>query len=182
MNRRAFLLLSIAAALTAGAAAPADAGERFRVSGIEIWTGAGDADLEAQEDLRCYPLAAALTVARPRERLAVQIEPLFEWSLRPNTGWSAGLAGFIRYDLSGGRARPYVKVGTGPFYFTVDTVEQSTRLNFASYFCGGLRVRTGERSSLSVEYRYRHISNAGLRHPNSGVNGMFVMVGFGREL
>ncbi|MFH1855846.1 MAG: acyloxyacyl hydrolase [Candidatus Omnitrophota bacterium] len=76
--------------------------------------------------------------------------------------------------------QPYFVGGVGLNYMTLHTVEQGTQFNFNEYIGGGLRYFFTKNTALTMEYRYRHVSNAAIKHPNKGVNANFGLLGITR--
>ena len=76
------------------------------------------------------------------------------------------------YNLEpwGGRVSPYVFVGAGVLRTYVNRRETGSRINFNPQGGVGTRIKLTDRTSLILEYRHIHISNAGLNEDNSGVN------------
>jgi len=68
--------------------------------------------------------------------------------------------------------------GVGVDWFSLHPQEQGTQVNFVPQVGLGLRVplRCG-RWYLRLEYRYRHLSNAGMDSPNHGIDAHCVLVG-----
>lgn len=58
------------------------------------------------------------------------------------------------------------------------TSQQSTRINFNEQIGLALQYGMGPESALTVEYKFSHTSNAGLRLPNLGVNASIVSLGY----
>lgn len=54
----------------------------------------------------------------------------------------------------------------------------SSQFNFTPQVGVGLRYRIGERSALSLEYRFAHISDGGITERNGGINSHLVLIGF----
>ncbi|MGB9677607.1 MAG: acyloxyacyl hydrolase, partial [Candidatus Ratteibacteria bacterium] len=72
------------------------------------------------------------------------------------------------------------KVGTGIIYLSSDFVEQSTNFNFASSGCFGVRIQI-KKVFLDAEIRLRHVSNAGIKEPNEGINSKIFLIGIGYD-
>ena len=74
----------------------------------------------------------------------------------------AGLDGFI----------PYAEVGVGIHGLTSTNITKnrqfSTNFQFGDHV--GVGLRFGEKAKYDVGYRYQHLSNAGIDHPNPGIN------------
>lgn len=60
---------------------------------------------------------------------------------------------------------------------SLETREQETQFNFIDQAGAGLVFSLKASLDLELGYRFWHISNAGIRHPNSGINGHAVHVG-----
>ena len=77
-------------------------------------------------------------------------------------------------------ARAYVEAGIGVYLLSHtinnDTTQMSTSLEFGSHVGAGLRI--GERRDIRVGIALQHLSNAGIKEPNGGVNFVLVNVSF----
>ena len=67
---------------------------------------------------------------------------------------------------------PYVELGIGAHYLTNETITQrrqfSTNFQFGDHIGAG--VQFGEHDAFDIAYRLQHLSNAGIDHPNPGIN------------
>jgi lipid A 3-O-deacylase len=77
-----------------------------------------------------------------------------------------------------GRLLPFFEVGAGVLWTELDVKELGGDFQFQLQGGGGLRYLTGATSSLDLSLRYYHLSNGGLRSPNTGLNGFHVLVGY----
>jgi opacity protein-like surface antigen len=87
----------------------------------------------------------------------------------------------IKYMFEGtGRLRPYIEFAGGPFYTDLGgrIPEESSRFNFILTAGGGLSWFFTSQFSFNVGYRFHHISNAGTRMPNLGLNSSLPFGGF----
>lgn len=75
------------------------------------------------------------------------------------------------------RIYPYIEGGLGLVYLTQHTREQSTQFNFTDQGGVGITYFLKKNLSLNVGYRFRHISNASIKSPNSGINSDSVILG-----
>jgi len=77
-------------------------------------------------------------------------------------------------------ARTYVEAGIGLYLLSHtinnDTTHMSTSFEFGSHVGDGLRI--GERRDIRVGIELQHLSNAGIKEPNSGVNFLVVNASF----
>ena len=101
------------------------------------------------------------TFTKPFVRPIIGITPLqFQYALEP-----------IR------RFAPYITGGAGVLWTNLKRHETDSHVNFNSQAALGVRYALTQRSSLIAEYRYTHVSNAGIREPNSGLNTNSFLVG-----
>ena len=79
-----------------------------------------------------------------------------------------------------GSFRPYIEFAGGPFYTDLGgrIPEESARFNFILTAGGGLSWFFTPQLSFNVGYRFHHISNAGTRYPNLGLNASLPFGGF----
>ena len=66
----------------------------------------------------------------------------------------------------------------GGLCFQQPITGQATRLNFTEQVGLVLQYKAGADSALSLQYRFCHISNAGISKPNVGVNASVLSVGY----
>lgn len=99
---------------------------------------------------------------------------------KPQTEVAGGLAGLsARYHFWNDRVwTPYVSVGSGLIWTTLDEVREIDR-NFNFQLVQGIGVRLTPRSGPGwiFEFRNHHISNAGTAGENLGINAATVIVG-----
>lgn len=88
----------------------------------------------------------------------------------------------VEPDNASGRLgiMPYVEVGiAGPRLLSHTSIgdhELSTALQFGSHL--GIGTRIGSKQSYDLGYRFQHISNAGIKHPNDGMNFHLIYLGY----
>lgn len=85
-----------------------------------------------------------------------------------------------RYD-TGGPIVPFVEGGEGILYTSLSHLNIGGHFQFSSQIGGGIHVFFTPKDALTVAGRYRHISNAGIRSPNSGLNTYFVVFAWSRS-
>lgn len=83
---------------------------------------------------------------------------------------------FVAHD----RLRPYVEFAGGPFWTDLGgrVPEESTQFNFVLTAGGGVSWFFTAQAALNIGYRFHHISNAGTRYPNLGLNSSLPFGGF----
>ena len=90
----------------------------------------------------------------PYQRLLVGVTPLqFRYAIHTNSAWT-----------------PYGFLGAGILYANINRRETRSDLNFNLQGGAGVQYALNSRTSLIVEYRHIHISNAGLDEDNAGLN------------
>ena len=91
-----------------------------------------------------------------------------------HTAWvtQLGLTPVLRYRFDGGDSPWFAEAGIGvnvlaPVYRDGDR-QFSTAFNFGDHLALGRSFGAGGRQELSL--RLQHFSNAGIKHPNPGIN------------
>lgn len=152
--------------------------------GVNAGFGAGD-----RSGVKYYSLLPHLDLSLPR----IVDEPLArynlraQWVLEPFVSYAtnsvdtyeagANLLFFsLRYDR-GQRVVPFIAGGEGALYTGLRDHGLGTHFQFSSQFGAGLEWFITRSTALSVTYRYRHISNAGLSSQNTGLNAHFGLLG-----
>lgn len=88
-----------------------------------------------------------------------------------------------RYDLELGlNNRLFWAIGTGPHYITVETAKQHRGYIFSDNFIMGWQHRWEGQMYSTVQYHFRHISNANLMRPNQGLDNHFLTLGISKVL
>jgi hypothetical protein len=109
-----------------------------------------------------------------------QIEPFISSIYQPgNNNIEAGTAFWFKFGLLPEtlKIQPYVKFGIGFDYMTLHTINQTTQLNFISQLGFGVHYFFLKNIAITCEGRYRHLSNAGIKTPNRGINTYFILGG-----
>lgn len=83
---------------------------------------------------------------------------------------------FVAHD----RIRPYTEFAGGPFWTDLagKIPEESARFNFILTAGIGCSFFITPQTSFNLGYRFHHISNAGTRYPNLGLNSSMPFGGF----
>jgi opacity protein-like surface antigen len=82
----------------------------------------------------------------------------------------------LDYD-AGQTVVPFFFGGEGVLYTGLQGVNISGPFEFSSFAGAGVHFFLTDQIALSLSYRLRHISNAGIKHPNHGLNTQFVLIG-----
>ena len=74
-------------------------------------------------------------------------------------------------------------IGSGPHFITVETGRQSNGFIFSDNLeLGSQYELRSVNTTLLLKLRYRHISNAGLKEPNGGIDNFFIIAGLSSRL
>jgi opacity protein-like surface antigen len=98
---------------------------------------------------------------------------------RPDTDYVVGLGPAVRYNFAT-RSRwvPFMNVGGGFAATSIRGSDLSTTFEYQLQAGVGTRYFLRPNLALTLEYRFLHISNAGIDAPNLGVNTSVIYAGF----
>jgi opacity protein-like surface antigen len=109
---------------------------------------------------------------------ALAVEGVLLWQHEPRSGVASGLTLLAHYEFKRrGRLVPFAELGVGFLLVDFDLDRQDDGLNFTPQIGVGLHWFVSKRAALTGAWRFHHISNAGLRDPNHGVNDSLVSFG-----
>lgn len=163
--------------------------EHRSLAAVEYLCGFGTGDIRDKDEAQIFSLMPGLDfdLRRLAERinlyppglLQLRIEPFVNFLAAPESDLEAGVSfllkiGFVPEDH---RFQPYFLLGPGLIYMTLQTREQDTQFNFIECGALGAHYFIDNHWALTAEYRYRHLSNAGLRTPNKGIDTTFILAG-----
>jgi hypothetical protein len=167
-------------------------GKLYALDAVELMTGyfgLGFKDLEESRstyegvplyvsfDFDIKPALAKIGL-HPKGRVDFSLEPYAHTILKPDPNLETGTDFLVKYVFPlSDKFQPYIKGGEGLSYMTAHTKEQSTQFNFVSQVAAGFHYFVKQDLALNLEYRFRHLSNAGIDHPNNGINSDFVLGG-----
>jgi outer membrane protein W len=120
------------------------------------------------------------TNARIFKQLHFVLEPFASYAFVPTDNLEAGLNFLLKVGFAEKKDKfqPYFKIGTGGMYMTKHSVEQSTQLNFNDNIGAGAHYYFKKDTAFTLEYRFRHISNASIKLPNVGINASIILFSF----
>ncbi len=115
----------------------------------------------------------------PRSLLQFQLEPFISYVSSPDNNIETGTSFLLKAGLlpQSSKFQPFILGGVGIDYMTQHTREQSTQFNFIEQAGIGMHYFFQKNIAFTLEGRYRHLSNAGIKHPNTGINTQFVLTG-----
>lgn len=105
----------------------------------------------------------------------IQFNPAFE----PEDNFEFGISPGIQYrypfteKLAG-----YLLLSIGPHYISLVTAHQENGFIFSDAVGGGFYYLLDGNSAITLGYRFRHMSNAGLNMPNEGIDTHFITFGY----
>lgn len=101
------------------------------------------------------------------------------FNYEPKEGFAGGLTAMFRYNfLPGGSFIPFVSLGAGIIFLDIDLENQADGFNFTPQGGFGFHYFVSERTAITGEWRFHHISNAGIHDDNDGINDSLFLVGF----
>ena len=176
------VVISSVLLLSAVAVSPVNAENRNNARGRHLLAGYGwDMRLENGDEYSYYFLGLNLDYGSGEDSwqryFSVQLEPFVSVIEAGRGDFETGISFFLKYEPRWGfPLKPYIRGGSGLIYLSETTEKQSTNFNFVSQAAYGLSYRR-KNINLLVEYRNRHISNAGIRDPNSGIDTKMLLAG-----
>lgn len=144
-----------------------------------FFTGYGFAKIQDSKNYRFNTVVVDFT--RPVEgfkNFFFQIEPSIAYVSSSSDNFEVGISLFALYSFSETNFQPYIKIGTGIIYLSNDFIEQATHFNFATSIGLGFKFKL-KKFSIYTEGRFRHVSNAGIKLPNEGINSRIFLIGIG---
>lgn len=90
-------------------------------------------------------------------------------------GLNIGL--ILRKDIFNDLLHSYIMISTGPHYVSGTPDRQANGFLFSDNFLIGINISLSPRTFLDIRGGFRHISNAGLKGPNEGINNLIIGAG-----
>ena len=119
------------------------------------------------------------SLEKHRGKLSLFFEPQVNPSGQPKQNVELGIGVGLKYAYPIGDVfSVYILGSVGPHYITLNTEDQAQGFLFADTIGGGVSVTISPGAALNIEYRFRHLSNAGLRLPNHGIENSIGLIGF----
>ena len=115
-----------------------------------------------------------------RGNLAVLLEPtLLHLDSDSGSGTVVGASALARWIVAGAesRVRPYVEIGAGILAGETSLPQTDCSVNFLLQAGPGILVALSDTTTLTVGYRFQHISNASLCNINAGINSSALYLG-----
>ncbi len=185
----AFLILMLGAVLLSAKSCPAAEAKTKSLVAVEVLSGFSWGKLHAKDNYNFIPLNVAFDFDlkpltkkinfEPPSLLQFQIEPYLGFILSPESNFETGTTFWLKAGLvpESWKLQPYAKLGAGITYMTLHTREQGTQFNFTEQAGIGIHYSLTRNSALTLEGRWRHLSNSGIKDPNHGINSYSVVSG-----
>ena len=110
-------------------------------------------------------------------RLSFLVEGLVGAVQDGNLGWDIGFTPLLKISYPLGRILGYIEGGAGVIWENIDSISYAHCFNFSPQVGAGVDIKLVKNYALSLAYRFRHTSNAGLYAENPGVNTNLFMIG-----
>jgi hypothetical protein len=175
------MLIVLFLAFTADLCLAEEETEAYRQK-IELLTGFGKAKLQSQGNYYIVPLFVAfnfdLAPGVKKEGIFASrlmqyaLEPFVAYAAKPDNNLELGTNVLIKIGLLPEKLKcqPYFKTGLGIIYMTQHLKEQASQLNFNEFGGLGMHYFFNKNAVFTLDYRFRHISNLGIKHPNRGID------------
>ncbi|MFA5038359.1 MAG: acyloxyacyl hydrolase [Candidatus Omnitrophota bacterium] len=155
---------------------------------VGVFAGYTKSGLKYQGDLEAIPVGMRFGFDlkpflekfgwSPKGMFEVMYEAFISTIYSPRDNVELGASVFLKYSYPlTSRLFPFIEIGSGPYYMTLSTYEQSTQFNFISQGGAGLTYFLKKDLAVNVEYRRRHVSNASIKSPNAGIDGDVYLLG-----
>lgn len=89
-----------------------------------------------------------------------------------------GTIGYRRYFSTHKKSAWSYGLNGGVAHFGDYINGQATRWNFTEQASIAYHRSTGNNSAFTIEYRFCHVSNAGIKRPNVGINASAISIGY----
>ncbi|HLJ79482.1 MAG TPA: acyloxyacyl hydrolase [Acidobacteriaceae bacterium] len=148
---------------------------------IEIWTAGGHGTNGVTQHTGVFSVGFrygwVITaphgpgLLRGRFEYAVDAVPVYLVFQRTNTAYGAAVNPFaLIWNLdTQGRVLPYIELGGGALFTSTQVPEGTSRINFTTAGAVGAHILT-KKVTWTADIRFMHISNAGLKPLNPGIN------------
>ena len=115
-----------------------------------------------------------------RLEYALDVLPLYCVTQANGTACGGGVDPFaFKWILSTPKkVAPYFEIGGGTLFTDMATPPKTSQINFTTGGALGMHFLQSKHN-ISAEFRFQHISNAGMTKPNPGINTIQLRIGFG---
>ena len=108
------------------------------------------------------------------------VEGAFSYVFKNQRAHSSGLTLMARYNFltNSEKTSPYLQFGFGMIGTNLKMRNFSPDINFTTNAAAGIQYFFKPKSSLNFEWRFQHISNAGIDEDNAGLNMNMFFIGY----
>lgn len=152
---------------------------------LGLQVGGGFSFAQGERDASLFTLLPRIGYVFSQQRrflpgsLEFVAEPTYLAVFEHQTAHVGGLAALLKYNFwTGNRWTPYLAGGAGVSYASHRVPHKGTNFNFMTEVGLGLHYTVGTRSTLNLEWRYHHFSNADIAPPNPSLNSSLFLIGF----
>jgi hypothetical protein len=112
-------------------------------------------------------------------KFSLYLEPQISPVVNPETDIECGIGmGFkFMYPVTDSLST-YILASAGPHYISANTKKQASGFIFSDTIGIGFYYFLTKKSAVNMGYRFRHMSNIGMSHPNHGINNHFGTIGY----
>lgn len=189
MKRIAFFAILLVSSLLLSDIGLAQEEKPKYLQGIEFFTGFGWGKLRRKGDYHLTPFLVDFDLDlkpltqkinfNPNSLLQLQLEPFISYVSSPDSNVEIGTSFLLKMGLlpQAAKLQPFILAGLGMVYMTQHTREQATQFNFIEQGGIGIHYFFRKNIAFTLEGRFRHLSNSGIKYPNTGINTQFVLAG-----
>ena len=156
---------------------------------IGVWTGGGSGVNGKTKNTQLWLTGARFGKVLSQERGNGILRGQFEYAIEAIPAFvifqDSTVYGFdvtpllFRWNFTAARKWiPYFELGAGTLFTTKDVPEKTFPVNFTPQAGFGFHLFTNQKQALTLTFKFMHISNGGLDHPNPGINSLQLMVGY----
>lgn len=108
------------------------------------------------------------------------VEGAFSYVFKDQRAHSLGFTLMARYNflMNSEKASPYFQFGFGMIGTNLTMRNFGSNFNFTTNAAAGMQYFLNPNSSLNFEWRFQHISNAGIDKDNAGLNMNMFFIGY----
>jgi lipid A 3-O-deacylase len=156
---------------------------------VGLWAGGGTALWGASENPRLWTAGIRIGKVISKERgegnwrgnleAAVELFPAYLLLEDKNVSGISLTPLLIKWNFtSRPKVIPFFELGGGVLVTNEEVPVGTTKFNFTPQAAFGIHFLNSHKHSVSVLFKYLHISNGGLATPNPGINSVELIVGF----
>ncbi len=123
------------------------------------------------------PQVNLVMISRPKHAEAIEND-----NMSFNPEWESGLNAGFDYHCYFRSCYLLLGFGSGIHYISASIAKQANGFIFSDNFYAGLGKSLSNKVNATVKINFRHLSNAGLKEPNYGIDNILLFVGIAKAL